>query len=106
MRAGSLKDRVSLQAPGTAQDDEGQPIPSWTEVTKLWANVRYVSGIEAVRAGSVASTSKVSIQIRKRAGVLPAMRIEDSQGVKYQIEAVLPDMQARDRINLVCEVVS
>lgn len=106
MRAGTLKDRVSLQQPGEVQDDEGQPIPSWTEVAMLWANIRYVSGVEAVRAGAVASTSKVSIQIRKRAGVLPTMRFVGADGVVYRIDAVLPDMQHRDRINVVCEVVS
>jgi SPP1 family predicted phage head-tail adaptor len=106
MRAGSLRYKVSLQQPSEVQDDEGQPIPSWPEVAALWANIRYLSGAEAIRAGAVASTSRVSIQIRKRAGVLPTMRIVDAQGVVYRIEGVLPDMQHRDRINIVCEVVA
>lgn len=106
MRAGDLRDRVSLQETGEGQDDIGQPATVWTEVAKVWANIRYLSGAEAIRSDSPTSITKVSIQIRKRADVLPTMRIVDAQGVKYQIEAVLPDMKHRDRINVVCEVVS
>lgn len=106
MRAGSLKDRVSLQQPGEVQDEIGQPIPGWVEVAKLWANIRYLTGSEAIRSGAVASISKVSIQIRKRAGVLPTMRFVGADGVAFKIEGVLPDMQRRDRINCVCEVVA
>jgi SPP1 family predicted phage head-tail adaptor len=106
MRAGTLTDQVSLQEPGTVQDEIGQPVPGWTEVASLWANVRYLSGIEAIRSDSPASIAKVSIQIRKRDGVTAAMRMVDAQGVVFKIETVLPDMQHRDRINIVCEVVS
>ena len=105
LRAGSLRDKVSLQQPGEVQDENGQPIPGWVEVTKLWANIRYLSGVEAIRADSPTSIAKVSIQIRKRAGVTSAMRIVDAAGVVYQIQDTLPDMQHRDRINLPCEVV-
>jgi SPP1 family predicted phage head-tail adaptor len=105
MRAGSLKDRVSLQQPGMVQDAIGQPFPGWTEVTKLWANIRYQTGAEVVRSDAPVSIVKVSIQIRKRAGVLPTLRMVDAQGAVYRIDAVLPDMQHRDRINLACEVV-
>lgn len=106
MRAGSLRDKVSLQQPGEVQDAIGQPIPGWPEVAALWANIRYLSGAEAIRSDAPASISKVSIQIRKRAGVTSAMRIVDAQGVVYRIDAVLPDMQHRDRMNCACEVVS
>lgn len=105
MRAGQLIHRVSLQEPGSAQDDEGQPIPAWTEVAQLWADIRYQSGMEAIKADATTSVSKVSIQIRNRSGVTAAMRIVDSAGVVYQILDVLPDMQHRDRINLLCQVV-
>ena len=106
MRAGDLRDRVSLQEEGTVQDDIGQPIPTWVEVTKLWSNIKYQSGVEVVKAGAPASIAKVSIQIRKRAGVTSAMRIVDAAGVVYKIGNVLPDMERRDRINLPCEVVA
>lgn len=105
MQAGKLSARVSLQQPGTVQDEIGQPIPGWPEVAKLWADIRYLSGAEAIRADAETSISKVSIQIRKRP-VTSTMRVVDlATGTVYQILSVLPDMQHRDRVNLPCEVV-
>ena len=106
MRAGTLTDLVSLQEPGTVQDEIGQPVPGWVELAQEWANIRYLSGIEAIRSGAPTSIAKASIQIRKRAGVTAAMQVVAADGVVFKIETVLPDMQHRDRINLVCEVVS
>ena len=106
MRAGTLTDLLSLQEPGETQDAIGQPIPGWTEVAQEWANIRYLSGIEAIRANATSSVAKVSIQIRKRDGVTAAMQFVGADGVVFKIETVLPDMQHRDRINIVCEVVA
>ncbi len=106
MRIGDLNQLVSLQAPGTERDDIGQPIPGWTTVAQPWANIRFQSGIDAIRADASASLSKASIQIRKRAGVVAGMRIVDAEGIVYKILAVLPDKVHRDRINLPCEVVA
>lgn len=106
MRAGSLKDLVSLQQPGEVQDEIGQPIPGWIEVAKIWVNIRFLSGIETVKAGAPTSIAKGSIQARKRAGLNPAMRIVDADGVDYRFQSILPDKQHRDRVNLPFEVVS
>ena len=106
MRAGTLTDLVSLQEPGTVQDEIGQPVPGWTEVASLWANIRYMSGLESIRAEASVSVTKVSIRIRKRAGITSSMRIVDAQGTVYAIESVLPNLQNRDQIDLVCEVVA
>lgn len=106
MRAGSLKHRLSLQSRTTSRDAAGQPVESWQEIAKPWADIRYVSGVEATRADATANIAKVSIQIRKRAGVAAGMRLVDRAGVVYRILDVLPDMRAKDRINLPCEVVN
>ena len=107
MRIGSLDQMITIQRPGTARDEIGQPIPSWEDVAVgVWANIRYQSGVEAIRADAPTSTAKVSIQIRKRAGVKADMRAVDAAGVVYEIKSVLSDMQTRDRINLTCEVVN
>lgn len=105
MRIGALTHLVSLQQPGTAQDEAGQPIEGWVEVAQLWANIRFLSGIESIKADAPTSVAKASIQIRKRAGVLPKMQIVDSEGIVYRIDAVLPDKEHRDRINMPCEVI-
>lgn len=106
MRIGALKHEVSLQRRDAGQDGLGQPVEQWTEVAKPWADIRYVSGVEVVRAQMPADVARVSIQIRKRSGVEAGMRIVDAAGVVYRILDVLPDMRALDRINLPCEVVN
>jgi SPP1 family predicted phage head-tail adaptor len=105
MRAGLLKDYCSLQQQGTVQDELGQPIPGWPEVAKLWANIKFQSGVEVIRADAPTGVAKVSIQIRRRSDVKTGMRLVDAVGTIYRIDNVLPDKEHRDRINLPCEVV-
>ena len=75
-------------------------------IAKVWAAIGYLSGQQVIRSDAPASVVKVSIQIRKMAGVTPSMRVVDADGVIYRIDSVLPDMVHRDRINLACEVIS
>lgn len=101
-----LNSRVILRkpAPGAASDDHGQPIPGWTEVARLWAEIKHQSGIGAIRAGAETSALKVSIKIWRRAGINAGMQIVHD-GVAYSIEAVLPDLVERRYTFLVCGVV-
>ena len=66
------------------------------------ANIRYGSGSEAIRSGQVASLAKVSIRIRWRTDVNASMRVL-CNGVAYNIVNVMPDMQRRVHVDLVCE---
>lgn len=106
MEIGQLKHRLSLRSRQMGQDEIGQPVEQWVEVAKPWADIRYLSGSEAIRAQAPADIAKVSIQIRKRAGVVAGMRLVGRDGVVYQVLDVLPDMRTMDRINLPCEVVN
>lgn len=103
MRAGLLKTLVSIQRPAPVKDELGQPIPTWPELAKVWADIRFQSGLEAVRADAPVSVAKASIRIRRRTDVLPNMRVVDDEGRIYDIKAVLPDKQSRQYIDLLCE---
>lgn len=102
MQAGKLRDYVTLQQAGEVQDSAGQMIPGWTQVAMIWAEIRYLSGLQAVRAGASVSVEKVSIRIRHRPGVVASMRVVDIGGVIYSIDAVLPNKQSRAFMDLVC----
>jgi len=105
MQAGRLNRRCTLQAPGTTQDELGQPIPGWTDVATLWGDVRLRSGLESVKAGAVVSTVQASVRIRYRTGINAGMRVlVDS--VPYEVLAVQPDVGGREYVDLVCQVVS
>lgn len=103
--AGKLDTRLSLRQPSTAQDAIGQPLTTWTEVSKLWANVLYKTGIEAVKADADTSVVKASIRIWFNSAVTPAMRlVNELDGTVFQILSLLPNRRG-GYIDLPCEVV-
>lgn len=105
MAIGDLDRLVSIQYQAAGQDAAGQPNGTWTELASVWANVRYQSGVEAMKADAPASTAKVSIKIRRRTDVTAAMRVV-YLSTTFQILAVLPNEEDRRSCFLVCEVVA
>lgn len=105
MQAGRLNRRCVLQTPSTATDEIGQPIPGWTDVATVWADIRMKSGLEAIKAGAVVSTVQASIRIRYRADVNAGMRVVHNL-VAYDIKAVMPDVSGRVFLDLACEQVT
>ena len=103
MRAGNLRNRVALQRLQSGTDAIGQPSTSWVDVATVWADVRYVSGIETIKAGRDVSTSKASIQIRYTSGVDISMRAVVA-GVGYEVVDIIPDAK-RAFLTLICEAV-
>jgi SPP1 family predicted phage head-tail adaptor len=104
MQAGRLNRRCVLQSPSTATDELGQPIPGWTDVATVWADIRMKSGLESIKAGASVSVVQASIRVRYRAGITAGMRVVHNL-VAYQITAVQPDVGGREFVDLVAEVV-
>jgi head-tail adaptor len=50
VRAGTLKDWITIQQAGTVQDELGQPIPGCPVLDSVWADIRFLSGLESARA--------------------------------------------------------
>lgn len=98
----TLNRRITIQAPGTTQDEAGQPIEGWTDVIAVWANVRYLNGIETVKSDAPVSIAKASIRIRYRVGITAGMRATMGDTV-FDIKAVLPDEVSRVYMDLACE---
>lgn len=103
MRAGTLRDWITIQQPGSIKDELGQLVPGWLVLDSVWADIRFQSGLELARADSTVSVLKASIRIRQRTDVLPNMRVVDDEGRIYEIKAVVPNKQSRQFIDLVCE---
>lgn len=101
MRAGRLNSRVTIQQRTDTQDSIGEPVPTWSTLAAVWADVLHNSGIEAVKADSSTSVVKASIRIRFRSDVKASMRVVKGADI-YEIKAVLPD-QGRVYCDLVCE---
>jgi SPP1 family predicted phage head-tail adaptor len=101
---GQLRHYVTIQSQASGQDAAGQPNGAWGTHAIVWADIRHVSGLEAVKADAVTSVVKASIRIRARSGVTAAMRVVHG-ATTYQVLAVLPSAD-RKWTDLVCEVVA
>ena len=103
LRAGSLTTHCLIQSPNTGADELGQPLEGWVDYDTTWCNVRHMNGSEAIKAGAVTSTVSASIRMRYRVDLRASMRVV-ANGAVYEIKAVLPDIQRREYVDLVCEV--
>jgi SPP1 family predicted phage head-tail adaptor len=88
----ALDKQVTLQAKSAERDALNKPINAWVNVLpgtgKMWAWIKDISGRQFVAAGGTQNPVQTEIGIRRRAGVLPSMRILHG-GFAYDIEAVL-----------------
>lgn len=109
MEAGKLRHRVLLQSLVEAQD------PSTGAITRTWADfvtdttdhkvaadVRFLGGLESIKADATVAVSKCSIRIRYRAGVVEKMRVVHD-GRNFDIKSIQPDQTGRVTLDLICE---
>lgn len=104
MGAGKLNQRITLIGLAAGTDALGQPLQAWVDFATVWADVRFVSGIETIKAGRETSTSRASVRIRRRANVIRQMRAR-IDGVEYDILDIIPSAD-RAWLTLICEVVA
>lgn len=97
--ARTLSTRVRIEQRATGTDAHGMPNGGWTEVCTVWGDARLLTGLQAAQAGAQASSASGSVRIRWRTGLTPAMRAVVA-GQAYDIQAVLPDLQRRQHVDL------
>lgn len=97
--------RVVIQQPSSTQDAAGQPLLTWSDVATVYANVRYLNGVETIKADAETAKARVSVRIGYRSDVTAAMRVLHGSTV-YRIEAVLPDLVGKQHVDLACEVIA
>jgi SPP1 family predicted phage head-tail adaptor len=102
MRNGTLNSFVTVKYRTSGQDAAGQPLDTWVELARMWANIKNRTGAESIRADQEASIVRTSIRVKWREDVTADMRVYDGLKV-YEIKAVLPCEDERDRVDLVCE---
>jgi len=100
MSALKYQNRIRIEARSDAQDAGGQPVDEWILVVTVWANMLQVSGKEFISAARDVSEVTASIRIRYRTGITAAMRVVHKETI-YNIKAVLPDLAARQHVDLV-----
>jgi SPP1 family predicted phage head-tail adaptor len=85
-----MNHRITLLQRTAGTDAVGQPVSTWADVATIWADVRFQSGAEVLRAGAEVSIKRASVRIRARADVGSAWRVRYA-GEEYDIKSTLPD---------------
>ena len=105
MQAGRLSTRCVIQRRTGGTNDWGEPLPEgWETHATVWANVKHLSGSEAIKADAEVSTVRASIRIRFRSDITAGMRVLIGL-VPYEILAVQPDVAGRVYVDLACKAV-
>ena len=99
-----MRHRITIEQLSAVQDGLGQPVRTWNAVaTAISADVRYLSGLQAIKADATTSVVKASIRLRYRP-LHAGMRVL-FENTTFDVRAVLPDAR-KAYVNLVCEVVN
>lgn len=108
MRAGLLKDRITVQRPVEARSGSGEITTTWEDWRTVWADVRPLNGRKLIAADAVQSNLTHEIRLRYQHGFRTNQRVkfEAEPGVfQYMaIESVVPIEQDRDRLSFMCEL--
>jgi len=101
MRAGQLKNRITIQQKVNGKDALGQTVDQWVDVCAVRAEIRDISGREYQSSQAEQSQTDCKILIRHRNDITPDMRVL-CNGIYYDIKAVLEDVK-KTRLELPCQ---
>ena len=101
MTAGARRHLCELQSRIAGVDEIGQPVNTWATSRTFWGDIRFLSGLGAIKAGADTSINKVSI--RALNGAFDAGQRVLNDGRVYEIQSVMPDGK-RKELDLVCTV--
>lgn len=109
LTAGRLNRRISIQRQTTAQDTDGAPLQTWTEVYACWANIDIQrSQLQYATAEFVSKvTHRITLRWTSSVVLEPQMRIvytEPTTAVvhTYEIEALTNDTQGNYSLVALC----
>lgn len=96
MRAGKLRQRITLQEVTETRDAVGGIIQTWADVRKVWAQVEPLSGQErfAVDHAKADIDTRITVRGPSASDVTPKMRILFGAKI-FDIESIL-DIESRD----------
>lgn len=101
MRAGQLKNRITIQQKVNGKDALGQTVDQWVDVCTVRAEIRDMSGKEYQSSQAEQVQTDCKILIRYRKDITADMRVL-CNGTYYDIKAVLEDVK-RTRLELPCQ---
>ncbi|WP_416046681.1 phage head closure protein [Cupriavidus basilensis] len=100
MDIGRNNRRITLQRLGPGRKPSGQPTEVWLDMARPWARLLGKNGRETMAADKEVDTTTLSMRIRYREDVTAQWRVV-YRGAIYDIQAVLPDFDGRQHVDLV-----
>lgn len=92
MRAGKLRERITVQAFTETKGSNGEPTKTWTNLKSFWAEVRVLTERSHTReefeAAQVNPYTRYDFRCRRVTGIDTSMRIV-FEGRVFDIEAVI-----------------
>ncbi|QJG45916.1 phage head closure protein [Escherichia coli] len=76
MRAGGLRNRVTIRVFTTHRDPSGQVVQVWEDGETIWAEVKGISGRELVAAGAEVAEATIRVWVRFRRDITAANRLK------------------------------
>ena len=102
MRAGTLRNRVTIQSQTTTLDSYGEPDDSWVSGNTVWANIEPVSGTERDIGDGLAGIVDTRITIRYDSTATPKRRL--LFGIRiFGIESVINHGERNDYMTIFCK---
>lgn len=101
MRAGDLRQRITIQDKSAARDSFGQEEITWVEFDVVWAEVEPLTGREFLDAKMVTAEVTTRIKIRHLDGVSPEMRVVFGAKI-YDVLSVLHIKEREREDHLMC----
>jgi len=102
LRAGGLRQRVTLVQPGTTKDSFGGTTPGGgTSLGEVWASIEGLSGRDALAAQAFTSAVTHLVTIRWMPGVLASQQVKFGART-FQIQAVLNPDERTKVLKLLC----
>lgn len=103
MKAGALRNLVTIQTRNAGTDAAGQPVTTWTTLLTAYADVRGSTGLGAIRGSREVGTEvdAYSFRIRYREGLDSGLRVVFN-GRTFDVIEVRMDYAGREWTDLVC----
>lgn len=75
MRAGQLRQRITIQSKTTSQNGAGEPVETWATFHACWAKVSPLKGREYLEAATQQQAISHRVEIRHKDGITPEMQV-------------------------------
>lgn len=101
MRAGELRERVTLQRKSVTRDSYGAEVITWTDIATVWASVAPLRGREFLEQRRDGNEVTTRITLRYRSSLEPIHRAVH-RSTTYDVQSVIHKETRFRELELMC----